>query len=594
VAIAPSVVELWKGRAPGPAGEGEEVGPLDLPAGPNFLAFFEDRALGVQWAQGRGDLALAGELLHEMRETFAAADSELIHVRLGALDGALAYDEGDYERSAGLLREACVELGRLGLKPELWQTMRMRGWCAARLGWSQQEQELSRRAQGMLAELAGSLPPAARAIYLLNKWTVEERALAAEINHLVRLKADLAGAPWYRRPWRRWVLWRALGAFLHSLDRARRSLAARQVGLAPAADEPPPSTWRRLWGHPRRRATLSFLVLPDRVFACRAGRLSLDFAVSPLTRLRTRELVARWHKAVAREDERDAAEASRELAAGLGLPDLLASLPRSVRRLTVVPDDSLHGFPFAACAVNGRYLAETHALAVGFERTPIARRHGPPGPALTLAVTRGAEGVPPLPETAAEVEQVGRWLKERGIVVRELVDEGGRAEVLGHWREAGFVHAACHGVFRPDEPDASGLVLVPRPGVVEVLSLRDLGGLDLSGLRHATLSSCWGADNFVLPGRWIVSLPETLCRAGAGSVLACLWPVDDEVGRAFSARFYHHLARLPRDLALRATRIDCLNDNLGLPGKRPTADPFYWAGYQLYGEPGPLELGGRS
>ena len=31
----------------------------------------------------------------------------------------------------------------------------------------------------------------------------------------------------------------------------------------------------------------------------------------------------------------------------------------------------------------------------------------------------------------------------------------------------------------------------------------------------------------VLPGRRILSLPEAACRAGVGSVLAALWPVQD-------------------------------------------------------------------
>jgi CHAT domain-containing protein len=289
----------------------------------------------------------------------------------------------------------------------------------------------------------------------------------------------------------------------------------------------------------------------------------------------------------------------RRLAEGLRLPELLAGLPADTRGLAVVPDDSLHGFPFAACRHRGRYLVEHYALSTAFERTagPPPRPAGPPGPALTVAVTRvapptdsfpfsGAE----LPGTRPEVERVGAWLAGRGLEVCCLVDDdAGREAVLDQWRRASYVHAACHGIFRPDRPDATGLVLVPRPGRPEVLSLADLARLETPGLRHVTLSNCWLADAFVLPGRWVVTLPETLCRAGARSVLASLWPLADDVAIAFSERFYHHLSALPRDEALRATQLECLGGTLPGVG-RQALHPFSWAGYQLHGEPGPLPV----
>src|SRR5205085_5777835 len=111
-----------------------------------------------------------------------------------------------------------------------------------------------------------------------------------------------------------------------------------------------------------------------------------------------------------------------------------------------------------------------------------------------------------------------------------------------------------------------------------------LAGLRLDRLRHVTLSSCWGADSFVLPGRHVVSLPQALVRAGAGSVLGSLWPVDDDVSPAFMQRFYHYLDAWPRDEALRRTQLDCLRGNLPLPPGRRADQPFYWAGFQLYGE----------
>jgi CHAT domain-containing protein len=94
----------------------------------------------------------------------------------------------------------------------------------------------------------------------------------------------------------------------------------------------------------------------------------------------------------------------------------------------------------------------------------------------------------------------------------------------------------------------------------------------------------------LLPGRRIVSLPETLYRAGARSILACTWPVDDRVAEHFLARFYAHAGTLSRTEALRRTQIECRSRVLPGCGDIDTSDPFYWAGFNLFGEAGRLDL----
>jgi CHAT domain-containing protein len=135
--------------------------------------------------------------------------------------------------------------------------------------------------------------------------------------------------------------------------------------------------------------------------------------------------------------------------------------------------------------------------------------------------------------------------------------------------------------------------LIPESGQAEVLTLRELAGLSLDRLRFVTLSSCWSADNFVLPGRWVISLPETLWRAGAHSILGSLWEVRDDIAVAFMDRFYRNLDSYPRDQALRLTQLACLegkifpgnklNGELSLENKM-AGNPENWAGFNLYGD----------
>ena len=64
--------------------------PIDLPAAPNYLAFFEDRVLAVRWRAARGQLKDAATLLDRLRVVYAESDSFLIRLRLDALSGVLA------------------------------------------------------------------------------------------------------------------------------------------------------------------------------------------------------------------------------------------------------------------------------------------------------------------------------------------------------------------------------------------------------------------------------------------------------------------------------------------------------------------------
>jgi CHAT domain-containing protein len=219
--------------------------------------------------------------------------------------------------------------------------------------------------------------------------------------------------------------------------------------------------------------------------------------------------------------------------------------------------------------------------------------------ALLVAISRSAAVIEAPAETQAagssasalngvteEVKRVATWCETHNFQPVSLVDGSAtRDMVMAHWPASVLVHAACHGIFEPDRPDASGLLLVPEPDRGVILSLRELEGLDLRKCRHVTLSSCWGADNFVHPGRWVVSLPETLCRRGVESVLACLWLVGDRVAPAFMQRFYELLATHPRDQSLRQVQLECLAGRLP-DAQGPTADPFVWAGFRLHGGAG--------
>jgi molecular chaperone GrpE (heat shock protein) len=600
----------------------------------NYLTFFEERALEFHWQLSRFNLVAAGNLLSQIQDAFQLSDSDLIRIKIKILEGILSYYRSieNQERSsinpdgirwaASILDDVRPALLAMNLKPELWQVQRILGWCWSRLQYPVGEQEaLAEETNRLLAQLTESLSPEDQAIYLLNKWTADEEYIASETNQLQRLQAQLnAGSP-LLRPWRRWMVMQRLHALVEHIDRykdvlVKRTLQGRNPDVQPVRTT---ALWQRLVTHPRKRVTLSFLVLPDRVFVVRSGRFRLDFAVIPTTRLEVRNLVQRWHETIQRvkggrdlsavpDDEsyesvmaslaNEGKTIAHQLAELLQIPSILQGLPKNTRSLTIIPDDILHGFPFASIIHQDKYLVEHYALAIAYESNN--KRSSTPASvatqkALLVGVSQGTEQFRPLPAVGKELRQFEYWLTTHQIASQTLVDNAAnKAAILNALSDATLLHMACHGTFEHNRPDQSGLVLISDFEHKEILSLRELSNLDLTGLRHATLSSCWSADHFILPGRWIISLPETLWRSGVQSILGCLWEVYDQLAVSFMTRFYEYLDELPRDEALRRTQLDCLQGRLPDCGNIDTANPLYWAGFNLYGDYRKIDLSLRQ
>jgi hypothetical protein len=611
----------------------------------SYLALFEDWVLGVHWQLGCLDLVGAIERFEQINQVFSHSDSKLIQIRIQILHGILAYYQGveaeaESETSPthpsqmalsqetirladSLLDQVRPFLRQMELKPELWQVQRLLGWCRSRLQYSRDEQDaLAQDTNALLEDLTQSLSPEDQTIYLLNKWTADEEYIAAATNQLQRRQAIwFKSSPWLR-PWHRWGLMNQLHALMEHIDHYKDALAKRTIQGRNVADSNSRfALWQRLIKHPRNRLTLSFLVLPDRVLVVRSSWLWLDFRVVPVTRLAVRNLVQQWYGHIQNisggrdlsatsEEEIDQSipadtvikDIANRLSELLELPSLLNDLPRHIRSLTIVPDDILHGFPFAAIVHRGKYLIERYALTVHYDSRGYEsrRRLSPPAEAptakaLVVGVYDGNNQFPPLPKVRDELDQVHRWLTQHQIDSFTLENRSAcKAAVVDSLSQVTLLHMACHGTFELNQPDRSGLVLLSESGQKEILSLRDLSELDLSALHHATLSCCWSADSFVLPGRWIISLPETLWRSNTQSILGSLWEVYDQFAVAFMTQFYVYLDQLPRDEALRQTQLDCLNQRLPHCASLNASNPLFWAGFTLYGNSSKLQLTHRQ
>ncbi len=144
-----------------------------------------------------------------------------------------------------------------------------------------------------------------------------------------------------------------------------------------------------------------------------------------------------------------------------------------------------------------------------------------------------------------------------------------------------ILHFATHSFIDRTDPDRSGLVL----------SIFDQHGSPVDGLLHGDELATLGlvADLVVLSGcgtaleptggdGFGAGLATDFLRAGAGSVIASLWDVDDQATSELMTSFYRALITDHRPAeALRAAQLEL--------SRRPERSaPFYWAGFILVGD----------
>jgi CHAT domain-containing protein len=112
---------------------------------------------------------------------------------------------------------------------------------------------------------------------------------------------------------------------------------------------------------------------------------------------------------------------------------------------------------------------------------------------------------------------------------------------------------------------------------VMVLYASEIARWKLSS-RLVVLTSCQSAGGRILSGEGVQGLTSAFLSAGAQSVLATLWPVDDLATTEFTKSFYRSLQDGNSvSASLREAQLLLAQDP-------QTADPFYWAGFVLVGD----------
>ena len=296
----------------------------------------------------------------------------------------------------------------------------------------------------------------------------------------------------------------------------------------------------------------------------------------------------------------DVTASSRTLYAILAKPLDVAAQAARAKRLVLWLDGALRYVPFAALNDGSHYLIEKYALQIysvpqrrsGLTRSPLhlLKVRG-------LGVAQAVPGFDALPAMADELCDVVRGpitgLTQRGSACTSMTVGNGALPGLGFadaaFTEARFdsllqdtsdysiLHIGTHFSLRPGNVMQSFLVL----GDGSRLSLDAISKLSFSGIDLVTLSACQTALGGAMSddGREIEGLSAIVQHAGARQVIASLWQVEDKSTALLMRQLYGHLVESGADgaRALQQSQLELLTLNIG--GRRPYAQPFYWAGF---------------
>lgn len=514
------------------------------------------RALLARTAAAAGDRRAARRAARGLAPRLARrASPRFRHLALAAL-AAVARAGGDEAGARRALRRAAAEAEHLAARilDEQWRASFWGEW-----GWP----------HVALAALELDAGAPARALEALERG---------------RGRALLGAAPSARRGRAIERRVRAWAAAAFARDRARGARSGAAVASAPPE---PPAAARGLDGAGEVGARAIRRALP-------AGTLLLDWFGHDgwFSSLAVDADGVAGHPRLARADQalrlahaalfslRGAAYAPREerAAASPGLAGELESLAALLlwpalagrplpRALALAPPGPLARLPWAALPLpDGRALCEACAIAVvpGL-RLGLARREArrPSGAPLVVAVDAGD-----LDHVDAETRAVAAAFPG-ATVLRGA--EATSERFLALAPAAPWIHFAGHGIYRPDSPYLSGLRFHDR-----WLPAAELSHVPL-GAGRVVLAACQTARALVRPGEEWLGLARTLLRAGAGSVLAAQWDVDDEATRDLMAALYPRLAAgEPAAAALAAAQA-----GLGRAG----VHPMDWAGFVILGGP---------
>jgi len=262
--------------------------------------------------------------------------------------------------------------------------------------------------------------------------------------------------------------------------------------------------------------------------------------------------------------------------------------------LVIVPDGATRSIPFAALLdETGKHLVEKYAVVmnqgISITKAGNAGEYGRQRFFLG-GISDSVGGFRAIPKVAEELQTIEGSYPADVLHNQQFTVEGVESEMQG--RAYPIVHLASHGMFTGDVEQSFILTWNGK------LSIQDLSRMVNAGVPRdqavdlVALSACSTA---VGDDKAALGLAGVALKAGARSVIASLWNVDDEATGKFFVQFYETLQRernLGKAEAVRKTQLQFLHgevftEQAAVDGEkispRDFSHPFFWAPFVLTG-----------
>ncbi len=328
------------------------------------------------------------------------------------------------------------------------------------------------------------------------------------------------------------------------IRRAEQTLADLDRRIASLAAETKPVTSQNsadVEALPRSTTLVEYAVVDGRIGAFVANETGISFVPSVASESEITGLLERLHFQF---------DAARYGAARLGrfavqmkakadrclnelYQKLFQPLADRIRgdRLLIIPAGPIHYVPFAALFDGTRYLAELFEIrsapswSVWRELSTRKQRRTDKKLLVGFADER-------IPLVESEIESIRKDEPNSTVLT-------GSSATLSAFAtnavDSDYIHIACHGEFRLDNPMYSSLHLAD--GWVTV---RDLVASRINA-RLVTLSACEAGVSKIFPGEELLGLVRGFLSAGVQSLIVSLWAVNDIVSSEMMPKFYREI-----------------------------------------------------
>ena len=343
-------------------------------------------------------------------------------------------------------------------------------------------------------------------------------------------------------------------------DECVAALQSRTVAL----DRPPPQT-----------AVLYPILLPDRLELLLSTATGLERFTAPVNREVFTATVREFRRTLEKRTSREYLPLAQRLHDWLIRP-LQGTLDAGrIATLVIVPDGPLRTIPLAALHDGRDFLIRRYAMATtpGLTLTdlrPIPRHRSQP---LLAGLTEAVQGFPALVYVQEELAAIhaaygGTVLKNEAFRL---------AQLQRTLQETPYpiVHIASHGQFASDAQNTFLLTFDDKLTLNRLERLIAIGQYRDQPVELLTLSACQTAAG---DDRAALGLAGVAVKAGARSVLATLWFINDQASALLTMAFYRQLQRPDR------TKAEALQQaQIALLADRRYQHPGYWAPFLLIG-----------